>query len=77
MGLNVLLCREFRFISEVPIWLDYHGKHMVIEQVRGVTGGGRTGRRDDGSVYCSLWLREEVGVSLTASALPRGRSRAS
>ncbi|CAL8328091.1 unnamed protein product [Gadus morhua 'NCC'] len=24
--------REFRFISEVPIWLDYHGKHMVIEQ---------------------------------------------
>ena len=39
MGLNVLLCREFRFISEVPIWLDYHGKHMVIEQVRGVAGG--------------------------------------
>ena len=29
-----LICREFRFISEVPIWLDYHGKHMVIEQVR-------------------------------------------
>lgn len=26
--------REFRFTSEVPIWLDYHGKHVVIEQVR-------------------------------------------
>lgn len=25
--------REFRFTSEVPIWLDYHGKHVVIEQV--------------------------------------------
>ncbi|KAM6953685.1 autophagy-related protein 2 homolog A [Aplochiton taeniatus] len=24
--------REFRFTSEVPIWLDYQGKHMVIEQ---------------------------------------------
>uniref|UniRef100_A0A667ZKG5 Autophagy related 2A n=1 Tax=Myripristis murdjan TaxID=586833 RepID=A0A667ZKG5_9TELE len=23
---------EFRFTSEVPIWLDYHGKHVVIEQ---------------------------------------------
>uniref|UniRef100_A0A671XK62 Autophagy related 2A n=1 Tax=Sparus aurata TaxID=8175 RepID=A0A671XK62_SPAAU len=22
----------FRFTSEVPIWLDYHGKHVVIEQ---------------------------------------------
>lgn len=26
--------REFRFTSEVPIWLDYHGKHVAIEQVR-------------------------------------------
>lgn len=26
--------REFRFTSEVPIWLDYHGKHVIIEQVR-------------------------------------------
>lgn len=25
--------REFRFTSEVPIWLDYQGKHVVIEQV--------------------------------------------
>uniref|UniRef100_A0A8C8C3T3 Autophagy related 2A n=1 Tax=Oncorhynchus tshawytscha TaxID=74940 RepID=A0A8C8C3T3_ONCTS len=24
--------REFRFTSEVPIWLDYQGKHVVIEQ---------------------------------------------
>uniref|UniRef100_A0A8C2H2S0 Autophagy related 2A n=1 Tax=Cyprinus carpio TaxID=7962 RepID=A0A8C2H2S0_CYPCA len=24
--------REFRFTSEVPIWLDYHGKHVVIDQ---------------------------------------------
>uniref|UniRef100_A0A665XFJ7 Autophagy related 2A n=1 Tax=Echeneis naucrates TaxID=173247 RepID=A0A665XFJ7_ECHNA len=27
-----VLFREFRFTSEVPIWLDYHGKHVVIEQ---------------------------------------------
>lgn len=32
------LFREFRFTSEVPIWLDYHGKHVVIEQVRGFIG---------------------------------------
>ncbi|XP_040826774.1 autophagy-related protein 2 homolog A isoform X2 [Ochotona curzoniae] len=25
--------REFRFISEVPIWLDYHGKHVTVDQV--------------------------------------------
>ncbi|XP_061756190.1 autophagy-related protein 2 homolog A [Nerophis ophidion] len=24
--------REFRFTSEVPIWLDYQGKHVVIDQ---------------------------------------------
>uniref|UniRef100_A0A8C1SX87 Autophagy related 2A n=1 Tax=Cyprinus carpio TaxID=7962 RepID=A0A8C1SX87_CYPCA len=27
-----LSLREFRFTSEVPIWLDYHGKHVVIDQ---------------------------------------------
>lgn len=31
---HLSMCREFRFTSEVPIWLDYHGKHVVIEQVR-------------------------------------------
>ncbi|XP_008578194.1 PREDICTED: autophagy-related protein 2 homolog A isoform X1 [Galeopterus variegatus] len=25
--------REFRFTSEVPIWLDYHGKHVTMHQV--------------------------------------------
>lgn len=25
--------REFRFTSEVPIRLDYHGKHVSMEQV--------------------------------------------
>ncbi|XP_059875182.1 autophagy-related protein 2 homolog A isoform X1 [Delphinus delphis] len=25
--------REFRFTSEVPIWLDYHGKHVTMDQV--------------------------------------------
>lgn len=25
--------REFRFTSEVPIWLDYHGKHITMDQV--------------------------------------------
>uniref|UniRef100_A0A670ZLI9 Autophagy related 2A n=1 Tax=Pseudonaja textilis TaxID=8673 RepID=A0A670ZLI9_PSETE len=25
--------REFRFTSEVPIWLDYHGKHVSVDQV--------------------------------------------
>ncbi|XP_010634330.1 autophagy-related protein 2 homolog A isoform X2 [Fukomys damarensis] len=24
--------REFRFTSEVPIWLDYHGKHVSMDQ---------------------------------------------
>lgn len=28
-----LLPREFRFTSEVPIWLDYHGKHVSMDQV--------------------------------------------
>lgn len=27
--------REFRFTSEVPIWLDYHGKHVTMDQVVG------------------------------------------
>ncbi|XP_059566161.1 autophagy-related protein 2 homolog A isoform X1 [Myotis daubentonii] len=30
--------REFRFTSEVPIWLDYHGKHMSMDQVGTFTG---------------------------------------
>uniref|UniRef100_A0ABM5F3Q6 Autophagy-related protein 2 homolog A-like isoform X2 n=1 Tax=Pogona vitticeps TaxID=103695 RepID=A0ABM5F3Q6_9SAUR len=25
--------REFRFTSEVPIWLDYHGKHVTVDQM--------------------------------------------
>uniref|UniRef100_A0A8C7ZQB0 Autophagy related 2A n=1 Tax=Oryzias sinensis TaxID=183150 RepID=A0A8C7ZQB0_9TELE len=37
--LSSLPFREFRFTSEVPIWLDYHGKHVVIEQVRGTFAG--------------------------------------
>uniref|UniRef100_A0A8D0LD16 Autophagy related 2A n=1 Tax=Sphenodon punctatus TaxID=8508 RepID=A0A8D0LD16_SPHPU len=28
-----LVPREFRFTSEVPIWLDYHGKHVTMDQV--------------------------------------------
>ncbi|XP_036114200.1 autophagy-related protein 2 homolog A isoform X1 [Molossus molossus] len=30
--------REFRFTSEVPIWLDYHGKHVTMDQVGTCTG---------------------------------------
>uniref|UniRef100_A0A672MZU1 Autophagy related 2B n=1 Tax=Sinocyclocheilus grahami TaxID=75366 RepID=A0A672MZU1_SINGR len=30
--LHVMFPREFRFTSEVPIRLDYHGKHMAMEQ---------------------------------------------
>uniref|UniRef100_A0A673LXS3 Autophagy-related protein 2 homolog B-like n=1 Tax=Sinocyclocheilus rhinocerous TaxID=307959 RepID=A0A673LXS3_9TELE len=30
--LHVTFPREFRFTSEVPIRLDYHGKHMAMEQ---------------------------------------------
>uniref|UniRef100_A0A8C1GJX2 Autophagy related 2A n=1 Tax=Cyprinus carpio TaxID=7962 RepID=A0A8C1GJX2_CYPCA len=30
--MNELTYLEFRFTSEVPIWLDYHGKHVVIDQ---------------------------------------------
>uniref|UniRef100_A0A7N5ZWY5 Autophagy related 2A n=1 Tax=Anabas testudineus TaxID=64144 RepID=A0A7N5ZWY5_ANATE len=29
---TIVNLRIFRFTSEVPIWLDYHGKHVVIEQ---------------------------------------------
>ncbi|XP_078238343.1 LOW QUALITY PROTEIN: autophagy-related protein 2 homolog A-like [Pogona vitticeps] len=25
--------REFQFTSEVPIWLDYHGKHVTVDQM--------------------------------------------
>lgn len=32
-GPLLLIPREFRFTSEVPIWLDYHGKHMSMDQV--------------------------------------------
>ena len=42
--------REFRFTSEVPIWLDYQGKHVVIEQVKGHFNC------DALSVNSSLWL---------------------
>uniref|UniRef100_A0A671SBT0 Autophagy-related protein 2 homolog B-like n=1 Tax=Sinocyclocheilus anshuiensis TaxID=1608454 RepID=A0A671SBT0_9TELE len=31
--LHMSFSREFRFTSEVPIRLDYHGKHMAMEQV--------------------------------------------
>lgn len=37
-----VIFREFRFTSEVPIWLDYHGKHVVIEQVRGHENSSET-----------------------------------
>ncbi|XP_021494045.1 autophagy-related protein 2 homolog A isoform X3 [Meriones unguiculatus] len=30
--------REFRFTSEVPICLDYHGKHVAVDQVGTFTG---------------------------------------
>ncbi|XP_036286351.1 autophagy-related protein 2 homolog A isoform X2 [Pipistrellus kuhlii] len=30
--------REFRFTAEVPIWLDYHGKHISMDQVGTFTG---------------------------------------
>ncbi|CAO2584424.1 Autophagy-related protein 2 homolog A [Lemmus lemmus] len=30
--------REFRFTSEVPICLDYHGKHVTVDQVGTFTG---------------------------------------
>lgn len=31
--LQPIYFREFRFTSEVPIWLDYHGKHVTMDQV--------------------------------------------
>lgn len=33
--------REFRFTSEVPIWLDYHGKHVTMDQVVSGLSGPR------------------------------------
>lgn len=41
--------REFRFTSEVPIWLDYHGKHVTMDQV--VSGAIRQG----GPMGQTLW----------------------
>uniref|UniRef100_A0A8C2CPF3 Autophagy related 2A n=1 Tax=Cyprinus carpio TaxID=7962 RepID=A0A8C2CPF3_CYPCA len=32
LNIDQVLIIEFRFTSEVPIWLDYHGKHVVIDQ---------------------------------------------
>lgn len=32
-SLSLVPNREFRFTSEVPIWLDYHGKHVTVDQV--------------------------------------------
>lgn len=41
-GPLLLTPREFRFTSEVPIWLDYHGKHVTMDQVvSGATGWPR------------------------------------
>lgn len=33
LSLSLVPNREFRFTSEVPIWLDYHGKHVTVDQV--------------------------------------------
>jgi hypothetical protein len=44
------LPREFRFTSEVPIWLDYHGKHVTMDQVV-----SRASMQGD-SVGQALWL---------------------
>lgn len=35
--------REFRFTAEVPIWLDYRGKRVTMEQVTGTRPGGQRG----------------------------------
>lgn len=35
--------REFRFTAEVPIWLDYRGKRVTMEQVMGTRPGGQRG----------------------------------
>lgn len=32
--ISFVYLREFRFTSEVPIRLDYHGKHVSMDQVR-------------------------------------------
>lgn len=42
-------CREFRFTSEVPIWLDYHGKHVTVDQVV-----SSQGRENSISRHCKL-----------------------
>lgn len=40
--------REFRFTSEVPIWLDYHGKHVTMDQVVGGTVKPRSAQERPG-----------------------------
>lgn len=32
-NISSIYLREFRFTSEVPIRLDYHGKHVSMDQV--------------------------------------------
>lgn len=46
--------REFRFTSEVPVWLDYHGKHVSMDQVvRGAMGRVATRAGSFlGSLFC-------------------------
>lgn len=45
--------REFRFTSEVPIWLDYHGKHVVIEQVGGHSNSSPVTKADQKLTHLS------------------------
>lgn len=46
-----LIPREFRFTSEVPIWLDYHGKHVTMDQVV----SGALGRSLGDPPRCLVW----------------------
>lgn len=84
------LPREFRFTSEVPIWLDYHGKHVTMDQVvSGLSGprpakalGGQGARQyqplsaSSGSGGAGP-VPGSQGVNSSSSPLPRALSQVS
>lgn len=75
-GSLLLIPREFRFTSEVPIWLDYHGKHISMDQV--VSGAVRhsgSGSPFCSGVACSLGPRVCIQAPLATESVSCGLGR--
>lgn len=65
--------REFRFTSEVPIWLDYHGKHVTMDQVvsGAVPRSGCVRHPSRGSPLCPGVAGACIRAVLAAESVPR------